>query len=95
MDGASPFDGSSRTCGGAVERGGLSCHQAAARFGVGISTAIDWVARFRETGSVAPDQMGGHRPKKLIGACVTGCCSAAGSGTSPCAGWWPSWPNAG
>ena len=32
------------------------------------STAIAWVARFRETGSVAPGQMGGHRPKKLIGA---------------------------
>ena len=35
---------------------------------VGVSTVIAWVARFRETGSVAPGQMGGHRPKKLIGA---------------------------
>lgn len=51
----------------AVERGGLSCRQAAARFGVGVSTAIAWVARFRATGSVAPGQMGGHRPKKLVG----------------------------
>jgi putative transposase len=52
----------------AVVREGFSCHQAAARFGVGVSTAIAWVARLRETGSVAPGQMGGHRPKKLIGA---------------------------
>ena len=35
---------------------------------MGVSTAIAWVARFRETGSVAAGQMGGHRPKKLIGA---------------------------
>lgn len=52
----------------AVVRDGQSCRQAAARFGVGVSTAIAWVARFRETGGVAPGQMGGHRPKKLIGA---------------------------
>ena len=52
----------------AVARGGLSCRQAAARFGVGVSTAIAWVARFRRTGSAAPGQMGGHRPRKLVGA---------------------------
>jgi putative transposase len=51
----------------AVERDGLSCNQAAARFEVAVSTAIDWVTRFRRTGSVAPDRMGGHRPKKLVG----------------------------
>jgi putative transposase len=51
----------------AVERDGLSRNQAAARFEVAISTAIDWVNRYRETGSVAPGQIGGHRPKKLVG----------------------------
>jgi putative transposase len=51
----------------AVESGGLSCHQAAARFGVGVSTAINWVRRLRETGSVAPGQMGGHKPKSILG----------------------------
>ncbi len=51
-----------------VEDEGLSRHQAAKRFGVAISTAINWVRRFRETGSVAPGQMGGHRPKKISGA---------------------------
>lgn len=51
----------------AVEQGGLSRHQAAARFDLGVSTVIRWVRRFRETGSVAPGQMGGHRPKTLRG----------------------------
>ena len=51
----------------AVIEGGLSWHQAAARFGVGISTAIKWVQRFLETGSVKPDKIGGYRPKKIAG----------------------------
>jgi transposase len=51
----------------AVIKGGLSRHQAAAQFGVGISTAINWVQRFLETGSVKPDQIGGYRPKKIVG----------------------------
>ena len=51
----------------AVERDGLSCNQAAARFEVAVGTAIDWGNRYRQTGSVAPGQRGGHRPKKLVG----------------------------
>ena len=51
----------------AVDPGGLSCHRAAAQFGVGVNTAIIWVRRFRETGSFAPGQMGGHKPKKISG----------------------------
>ena len=51
----------------AVEREGLSCNRAATRFEVAISTAIEWVNRYRQTCSVAPGQMGGHRPKKLVG----------------------------
>ncbi len=49
----------------AVEKEGLSCHAAASRFEIGVSTAIDWVRRFRETGSAAPGQMGGHKPKAI------------------------------
>jgi putative transposase len=52
----------------AVIKGGVSRHQAAAQFGVGISTAINWVRRFHETGSVKPDQIGGYRPKKIAGS---------------------------
>src|SRR3979411_2704699 len=51
----------------AVDKGGLSCHRAAAQFGVGVNTAILWVRRFRETGSVAPGQMGGNKSKEVSG----------------------------
>lgn len=52
----------------AVEAEGLSRHEAAARFGVAVSTAIKWVQRFRETGSAAPGRMGGHKPRAIRGA---------------------------
>jgi transposase len=53
---------------GAVESGRMSRNQAARHYGVAISTAISWVRRLRETGSVAPGKMGGHRPKSIRGA---------------------------
>src|SRR3982751_3267535 len=52
---------------GAVVTGGLSRNQAAKQFGVAISTAINWVRRLRETGSVAPGKMGGHKPRAISG----------------------------
>ena len=52
----------------AVERDGLSRRQAAARFGVSYSAAIEWVKLFRETGRLEPGQRGGHKPKKISGA---------------------------
>jgi putative transposase len=51
----------------AVETEGLSRHKAAARFGLGVTTVITWVRRLRETGSVTPGQMGGHKPRKISG----------------------------
>jgi putative transposase len=51
----------------AVEREGLSRRRAATRFGVSYSTAIKWLERVRATGSVAPGQMGGHKPRTLSG----------------------------
>lgn len=51
----------------AVERGGMSRRKAAAQFGVAPSIAIGWVRRFRETGSVEPERMGGHKPKAIRG----------------------------
>lgn len=51
----------------AVERGGHSRRHAAAHYGVGITTVINWVQRFRQTGSAAPGQMGGHKPKAIRG----------------------------
>jgi putative transposase len=51
----------------AVEVEGMSRQQAAARFGVAPSSAVKWVARFRDTGSAAPAKMGGHKPRTLRG----------------------------
>jgi transposase len=51
----------------AVEVEGLSRNRAAARYGVGVASAIRWVARFQATGSAAPAKMGGHKPKTLRG----------------------------
>jgi transposase len=51
----------------AVETEGLSRNQAAARFGVAVSTAVHWVRRYRTTGSVAPSKIGGYKLKVLRG----------------------------
>ncbi len=51
----------------AAVEGGMSRNQAAKQFGVAISTAIGWVRRMKETGSVAPGKMGGHKPKAICG----------------------------
>jgi putative transposase len=51
----------------AVQRDGLSQRQAAARFGVGDATAINWLKRVETRGSVAPGQIGGHKPRTLVG----------------------------
>ncbi len=49
----------------AVEEEGMSRRAAAGRFGVGIRTAVRWVADFRASGSVAPHKMGNPSPPKL------------------------------
>jgi len=51
----------------AVVKGGLSRRAAARQFGVAVSTVIKWMRRLRETGSVAPGQMGGHKPPAIRG----------------------------
>jgi len=47
--------------------GGTSRNQAAKQFGVAISTAIGWMKRVEETGSVEPSQIGGYKPKAVSG----------------------------
>ena len=37
----------------------------AERFGVAVSTVVKWHQRYRESGSVAPGKMGGHRRRVL------------------------------
>ena len=45
--------------------GGLSTHQAAARFGVGVSTAGEWYRRYRDHGETAARRQGHPRGSKL------------------------------
>jgi transposase len=49
----------------AAIEGGMSRNRAAKQFGVAISTAIGWMRRVEETGSVAAGQMGGHKRKAI------------------------------
>lgn len=47
---------------------GSSCRAAAARFGVGVSSAIRWVARVRTRGDLTPDKRGGNvRSRRIDG----------------------------
>jgi transposase len=46
--------------------GGMTRRSAADRFGVAASTAIKWVAQWRQTGAVGPRPQGGdHRSQRL------------------------------
>ena len=45
--------------------GGLSARQAAERFGVGISTAIVWVRRYRQSGETVARRQGKPRGSRL------------------------------
>ena len=45
--------------------GDLSARQAAARFGIGVSTAVAWYRRYRETGEVAARKQGQAGGSKL------------------------------
>lgn len=49
----------------AVQREGLSRRQAAARFGVSVATAINWLKRLEVKGSVAPGRIGGHKLRAI------------------------------
>jgi putative transposase len=71
----------------AVLKDRLSRHESTARFGLGASTVINWVRSFQETGSVAPGQMGGQKPKSIAGEHHAFWCSGSGKASSRCAGW--------
>lgn len=49
----------------AVEEG-ASRRETAMRFGVSAATAVRWADRHRQTGSVAPGKVGGHRKPVLL-----------------------------
>jgi transposase len=47
---------------------GASCHRAAARFGVSVSSACRWSERFHQEGQVAPRPSGGDHASHRIEA---------------------------
>jgi transposase len=51
----------------AIQRG-LSCRQAAERFGVSASSAIRWYGRLQEQGTIAAQKQGGDRKSARIEA---------------------------
>lgn len=51
----------------AIKRG-VSCRQAAERFGVSASSAIRWYSRLKEQGNIAPQKQGGDRKSGRIEA---------------------------
>lgn len=51
----------------AAVEGGMSCRETARVFQLGISTVINWVRRFRDTGSAAAKPMGGDYNSRLKG----------------------------
>ena len=46
---------------------GLSTHQAARRFGIGVATAVVWARRLREHGETSARHSGGRRGSRLDG----------------------------
>ena len=48
-------------------RSGDSVRSVAEALSISPSSVVKWSQRFRVTGSVAPGQMGGHRPRLIVG----------------------------
>lgn len=46
---------------------GKSCREVAEQLDVGVSSVVRWMQRYRASGSLKPGQVGGHRPRKIVG----------------------------
>ena len=64
------------------------------RVGVSYSAGIGWLKSFRETGSVHAGKWAAIDRRQFRVSTRIGWCNAAGRGTSPCAAWSASRPNA-
>jgi hypothetical protein len=78
----------------AVETGGLSCHQAAAQFGVGASRLSGCGGCVRPA-ALRRGKWAGTSRRQFRASTVPGCWSAPRRGSSPCAGLSPNSPSAG
>ena len=74
---------------------GMSRNQAARQFGVAISTAIGWMERMQETGSVAPGRWAVTSRRRFRASTRSGYRSGSELAISPCEGWLPSLESAG
>jgi putative transposase len=48
-------------------KAGDNRHAVARRLGVSVSCVVKWLLRHEATGNVKPGQVGGHRPRKIVG----------------------------
>ena len=62
---AKPYSNDLRQRAVCAMAGGDPASVVAKRFGIAKSSVIKWHQRYRETGSVAPGKMGGHRKRVL------------------------------
>lgn len=60
-----PYSNDLRERVGSAVQSGESCRTVASQFGIAVSSVVKWCGRYRETGSVSPYKMGGHRPRVL------------------------------
>jgi transposase len=65
---ARPYSDEIRSRALAAVDGGLSRHQAAKLFSVGVSSVIRWVQAYRRTDSISPKPVGGNRGCRIEGA---------------------------
>jgi len=74
---------------------GMSRNRAAKQFGIAISTAIGWMERMQETGSVAPGRWAVTSRRRFRGSTRSGYRNGSGTtispyaGSLPLAGWHP------
>jgi hypothetical protein len=73
----------------------MSRNRATKQFGVAVSTAVVWMQRLEETGSIAPGKMGGHKPKTFPASMRFGSRNASEKLTSHYAAWSPNSLSAG
>ena len=46
---------------------GQSRHEVAKRLGISVSCVVKWLLQYALTGNIVPGQVGGHRPRKIVG----------------------------
>ena len=77
----------------AVLKGGLSRHRAAAQFGVGVSTVVNWVRRFKTPAAWRRGRWVGASRRRSAATITSFWCGASGKEGSRCAGWCANSPN--